>query len=360
MRDAPVTIIAEAGVNHNGSLDLALELVDAAAASGADVVKFQTFKAERLASRRAAKAEYQTRTTAAEESQLDMLRRLELTEAHHDAIIARCKQRNIRFLSTPFDTASLDLLVRRFNVDTIKLGSGELTNAPLLLATATTGRPLILSTGMGTLAEVETALGALAFGYAKCADAPGKAAFAEAYADPECRKALNGRVTLLHCTTEYPAPFDETNLRAMDTLSSAFGLPVGFSDHTPGIAVAIAAAARGAMVIEKHMTLDRNLEGPDHKASLEPAEMAAMVASIRQVEAALGDGVKQPAPSEVKNIAIARKSLVAAKAIAAGEPFTPENLVVKRPGNSASPFAYWDLLGQKAQRAYEPDEPIAP
>lgn len=355
-----IAIIAEAGVNHNGSLETALRLVDAAHDGGADVVKFQTFKAENLASRHAAKAEYQTRTTGTGESQLDMLRRLELSESAHHAIIERCTERGIRFLSTPFDHHSLKFLVERLDVEHIKLGSGELTNAPLLLEVAKTGKPLLLSTGMADLGEVEAALGVLALGYAKKAQHPSRAAFAAAYATPDLRAALVNHVTLLHCTTEYPAPFAEVNLKAMHTLAAAFGLPVGFSDHSPGIAIPIAAAARGAIVIEKHMTLDRNMDGPDHKASLEPTEFAAMVTAIRQVELALGDGIKQPAPSERKNIEIARKSLVAARAIRAGELFSEENLTVKRPGSGFAPFRYWDLLGKPASKDYEPDEPIAP
>lgn len=358
MSRTAVTVIAEAGVNHNGSLDLALHLVDAAAAAGADIVKFQTFKAERLATHNAAKADYQTRNTASDETQLDMLRRLELSEAAHAAIIAHCKLRRVCFLSTPFDLGSVRLLVDRFDVTQIKIGSGELTNAPLLLAAASTGRPVILSTGMGTLGEVEAALGVLAYGYSCRTERIGRAAFAEAFACPESRAVLADRVILLHCTTEYPAAFAEVNLRAMDTLASAFGLPVGFSDHTPGIAVAIAAAARGAVVIEKHLTLDRKLDGPDHNASLEPVEFTAMVAGIRQVETAVGDGVKAPTLTERKNIPIARKSLVAANAIASGEPFTTENLTVKRPGSGISPFDYWDVLGKPATRDYGPDEPI--
>ena len=354
-----VEIIAEAGVNHNGSLDLALRLVDVAADAGADVVKFQTFKADMLASRRAAKAEYQTRTTGAGESQLDMLRRLELSEGDHRAIIERCASRGIAFLSTPFDHDSLALLVERFDVPRIKLGSGELTNAPLLLDVARRGRPLLLSTGMGTLAEVEAALGVLAFGYLQRMDKPSRAAFTAAYGSADGRAALNKYVTLLHCTTEYPAPFGEVNLRAIDTMQAVFGLPVGFSDHTPGISIAIAAAARGAMVIEKHVTLDRSLKGPDHKASLEPPELGAMVSAIRQVEMALGDGDKRPAPSEMKNIAIARKSLVASCAIARGEQFSADNLTVKRPGSGLSPVEYWELIGVAASRDFDEDEAVS-
>lgn len=360
MTPARVKVIAEAGVNHNGQLDLALQLVDAAANAGADVVKFQTFRADKLASRQAVKAEYQTRTTAAAESQLDMLRGLELSEADHDAIIAHCRARGIAFMSTPFDLDSLALLADRFDVAEIKLGSGELTNAPLLLAAARTGRPVILSTGMGTLADIEAALGVLAFGYANNGAAPSRHAFAAAWHAPEGRALLSGRVILLHCTTEYPAPFGDVNLRAMDTLAAAFGLDAGFSDHTPGIAIAIAAAARGARVIEKHLTLDCGMDGPDHRASLEPADLAAMVAGIRQVELALGDGRKTPAASELKNMVVARKSLVAATSIAAGEPFTLDNLTIKRPGTGASPLDLWDRLGQPADRDYGEDEPISP
>jgi len=359
MTGAFVTVIAEAGVNHNGSTKLALQLVDAAADAGADVVKFQTFKASAIVTRQSAKADYQTRTTDADERQLEMLRALELGEEAHAEIIARCKARQVRFLSTPFDFESLILLVDHFGLEEIKIGSGELTNAPLLLSAAQTGRSVILSTGMGTLGEIEMALGVLAFGYLERNDRPSRAAFIDAFASPEGRAVLAGKVTLLHCTTEYPAPFSDVNLRAMDTMRAAFGLPVGFSDHTSGIAVAIAAAARGATVIEKHLTLDRTMAGPDHMASLEPAEFAAMIASIRDVEAALGEAIKAPAPSERKNVAIARKSLVAAHTIAAGETFTPENLAIKRPGNGTSPIEYWDILGRVATRAFDPDESIS-
>lgn len=352
-------IIAEAGVNHNGSLELALRLVDAAAEAGADVVKFQTFNATRLASARAAKADYQQRTTKADESQLEMLRRLELSEEAHVAVIRRCEERGVRFLSTPFDIDSLDLLIGRFGLELIKLGSGELTNAPLLLAAAQTGRAMILSTGMGTLEEAEAALGVLAFGYVWSGAAPRRAAFAKALASAEGLAAVRERVTLLHCTTEYPAPYAEVNLKAMDTLGQAFGVRVGYSDHTPGGEVSIAAVARGAVVIEKHLTLDRGMEGPDHAASLEPEDFAAMVTAIRHVEAALGDGLKAPAPSELKNRAVARKSIVAAQPIAPGETFGPDNLAVMRPGDGRSPMDYWDLFGRQADRSYAEHDPIA-
>lgn len=353
-----VYIIAEAGVNHNGSLDMALELVDAAAKAGADAVKFQTFAAERLVRKDAPKAAYQEQTTGTEESQYEMLRRLELPRAAHKALIERCAARRIDFLSTPFDEESLDFLTDELRLRTIKLGSGEVTNGPLLLRAARKGTSLILSTGMCTLGEVETALGCLAFGYVRPDEPPSLDAFLEAYASPEGREALERRVTLLHCTTEYPAPFDEVNLRSMLTMREAFGLSVGYSDHTEGIAVSVAAAALGATVIEKHFTLDATLPGPDHRASLEPDDLAELVRSIRRVVAALGSGVKAPSPSERENRRIVRKSLAAKRPIHRGEPFTPENLTCKRPGGGASPFAFWSLLGRTASREYAEDEAI--
>lgn len=351
-----VFVIAEAGVNHNGALDSALALVDAAAEAGADAVKFQTFEAAKIASRSAAKADYQNRTTDAGESQLDMLRRLELPRAWHRELKVRAEERGLMFLSTPFDLESLAFLVEELDVSIVKLGSGELTNAPLLHAAGGCGRPVILSTGMSTLEEIELALGVLAAG--RLGHAPGREAFARAYASEEGKAALADSVTLLHCVTEYPAPREEVNLRAMDSLTQAFGLPVGYSDHSRGTAIAIAAAGRGARVIEKHFTLDRTLPGPDHLASLEPAELAQMIIAIRQIEPALGDGVKRPMASERKNIAIARKSLVAARPIAKGEVFSEENLTVKRPGDGLSPFDYWSLLGRTAERDYAEDEVI--
>ncbi len=352
-------IIAEAGVNHNGSLDMAKRLIDVAAEAGADAVKFQTFHAEQVVSRHAPKAEYQSRTTGEAESQLDMLRKLELTDCDHEVLIAHAKARGIAFLSTPFDLPSLQLLTNRFGLETIKIASGEITNAPLLLEIARVAGRVILSTGMSTLAEVEAALGVLAFGFTQLPEAtPGRDAFARAFAADSGQQALRQRVTLLHCTTEYPAPFAEVNLRAMDTLAAAYGLPVGYSDHTPGIHIAVAAVARGAQVIEKHYTLDRSLPGPDHKASLEPDELRQMVAAIRGVELALGDGIKRPSPAEWKNRDVARKSLVAGRAIAAGEVFSAENLAFKRPGLGRSPMDYWNILGTRSDGPYEPDEVI--
>ncbi len=354
-----IYIIAEAGVNHNGSLDLAGQLIDAAADAGADAVKFQTFRAGQMVSRSAPKAEYQIKTTGSGESQLEMIKRLELDEAAHHQLIARCRRKGMQFLSAPFDMESVDLLAGRFNLPRLKIPSGEITNGPLLLKAARTGKTVILSTGMGTLGEIEMALAVLAFGYTQVNAAPSPAAFQEAYRSGAGRQALQEKVVLLHCTTEYPAPFEDVNLRAMDTLGAAFGLPVGYSDHTPGIAVAIAAAARGAVIIEKHFTLDRNLPGPDHKASLEPGELKLMVRSIRQVEAALGSSLKFPAGPEVKNIPMARKSIVASRDIEKGDIFTEDNITVKRPAGGISPMNYWQLLGKIADKNYQKDEMVS-
>lgn len=352
-----VTIIAEAGVNHNGDLDRALALVDAAADAGADVVKFQTFVPEEVISRHVPKCSYQEAATGADEGMLDMVRALQLDAKAHHRLIAHCDLRGIRFLSTPFDLPSLDLLIS-LKVSALKIPSGEITNAPLLLAAARSGLPLILSTGMCTLAEVEAALGVLAFGYQGGSAAPSPEAFADAWRQPGAGLVLRDRVTLLHCTTDYPAAFGSVNLKAMDTMSMAFGLPVGFSDHTPGIAIPIAAVARGATIIEKHLTLDCSLPGPDHKASLEPHELAAMVSGIRAVEAALGDGRKIPAPCELQYIGSVRKCLVARTAIASGETFSEANLAIKRGLGAIAPVNYWQMLGKTAHRSYAPDEAI--
>jgi N,N'-diacetyllegionaminate synthase len=321
---APVFFIAEAGVNHNGSLDLALRLVGEAARAGADAVKFQSFKAERLVTRSARKAEYQRRTTGGEDTQFEMLRRLELDDEAHGALLAACGEAGITFLSSPFDEQSADLL-DELGVPAFKLPSGELTNHPLLRHIAAKGKPIILSTGMATLAEVREAVDVI-------------------------RAAGGGELSLLHCVTEYPAPFDQVNLRAMLTLRDEFGLPVGYSDHTPGAEVAIAAVALGATIIEKHFTLSRDLPGPDHAASLEPRELAAVVEAVRHVELALGDGVKAPAPCEVKNIAIARKSVVAERDLEPGERVEPRDVAVKRPGDGISPADLERVIGRSVVR----------
>lgn len=346
-------VIAEAGVNHNGSLELARRLVDVAAEAGADAVKFQTFRAERLVSRFARKAAYQERTTGAAESQLEMIKRLELPEAAHLELREHARARGIAFLSTPFDEDSLELLLR-VGVDRLKVSSGDLTNGPLLERMALSGLPIVLSTGMGTLGEIEDALSILAVGYLKHAGEPANRA--DAAHGGRGRALLERNVTILHCTTEYPAPPAQVNLRAMVTIGAAFGLPVGYSDHTEGTAVSVAAVALGASLIEKHFTLDRTLPGPDHAASLEPDDLTRMVRDIRTVEAALGDGRKRPVPAEIPNLAVARRSLVARRAIAPGEPFTDENVACKRPGTGLSPMRLPEILGRKAPRAFEEDE----
>ncbi|MDF2684613.1 MAG: neuB [Brevibacillus sp.] len=353
-------IIAEAGVNHNGSLEMAKELIYRAAVAGADAVKFQTFKADKIISKRAAKADYQKKTTDSEETQLEMVRKLEMDRAMHEELVAYCKECHIQFLSTPFDLDSVDLLANEIKVSQLKIPSGEITNAPLLLKAAKTGLPILLSTGMSTLGDIEDALAVLAFGYCILDVLPSKVGFSEAYYSEVGQRQLQQKVTLLHCTTEYPTPYIDVNLRVIDTLSTAFGLPVGLSDHTEGVAIPIAAVARGAQVIEKHFTLDKNLPGPDHRASIEPAELVQMVSSIRQVEQAIGNPMKLPVPSEQNNIAVVRKSLVATKAIQKGERFTAENLTAKRPGTGISPMLYWEWIGKEAVQDYEEDEVIQP
>ena len=328
-------IIAEAGVNHNGNLAVARRLIDVAADAGADLVKFQTFSADRLVIASAEKAEYQ-KAAGGGESQHAMLRRLELTREMHEALIEHCKSRGIEFFSTPFDRESVDLLAD-LGLDCFKIASGEITNLPLLRHVGRRGGRVILSTGMASLAEVRAALAAL-----------------EAAGTPR------DRITVLHCNTEYPTPMADVNLRAMLTMRDELGVAIGYSDHTAGIEVAIAAVALGASVIEKHFTLDRNLPGPDHKASIEPAELKAMVAAIRNIEKAMGDGVKRASVSETKNMAVARKSLVAARAIRAGEPFSEDNVAVKRPGTGVSPMRWDDVIGRKATRDFAPDELIEP
>lgn len=322
-------IIAEAGVNHNGSLELALRLVDAAADAGADAVKFQTFQADKLVSLYAPKAEYQKKNTDQHESQLAMMRKLELSYEDHLVLLQRCRERNILFLSTPFDSDSIEFL-SGLGMRWFKIPSGELTDFPYLRQVNAKGGDIILSTGMATLDEIAAAL--------KVLD--------------------NCHVTLLHCTTEYPCPPEDVNLRAMQTMKNAFGLPVGYSDHTRGIDIPIAAVALGAVIIEKHFTLSRGMEGPDHKASLEPHELKLMVDGIRSVENALGSGQKLPAPSEQKNINVARRSIVAARPIHKGELFSEENITTKRPGSGISPMRWNEVLGTPAQRDYAEDEII--
>ena len=349
-------VIAEIGVNHDGDAKRAAALVDAAADAGADAVKFQTFRAESLASNTAPRAAYQKKNVGAG-SQVDMLRALELPRPAFVALARQCAARKFEFMSTAFDEDSLAFLVRETGIRRIKIGSGDVTHAPLLLAAAGHRLPLLVSTGMCTLEDIEEALGVIAFGIGG-AGQPGREAFRRAY--QAGREALRGRVTLLHCVTEYPAPAESINLRAMDTLAKTFALPVGYSDHTLGIGVAIAAAARGATVIEKHLTLDRKAPGPDHAASLEPGDFATMVRGIRDAERGLGEDAKRPSAVEMDNRAAARRSLVAARAIRRGEAFSAENLVVKRPGTGAAPIGYWERLGRPAERDYRAEETIDP
>jgi len=327
-------IIAEAGVNHNGELATALSLVDAAASCGADMVKFQTFTTDQLVTPDAVKATYQKAKTSAHETQMNMLRKLELSHKDHLAISERCQDRGIGFLSTGFDIESVNMLMG-FGIDRIKIPSGEITNLPYLRHTGRLGRPIILSTGMANLEEVRSALDVLLSAGTPMED-----------------------VTILHCTTEYPAPMCDVNLQAMVTMRDVFGVNVGYSDHTMGHEVAVAAVALGACVIEKHLTLDRTAAGPDHAASLEPAEFADMVRAIRNIELALGDGIKTPQPSEIDNMAVARKSLVAVATIPEGEPFTSMNITAKRPGSGMSPMLWDDVLGQIAKRDFAPNEMI--
>ncbi|MCZ4316325.1 N-acetylneuraminate synthase [Comamonadaceae bacterium G21597-S1] len=350
-------IIAEAGVNHNGSLDMALELIDVAAHARADAVKFQTFISDKVVTSRADKAAYQVTNTKTGGTQLDMIRKLELSQDDHQVLVQRCKARGIRFLSTAFDSQSLAFL-SGLDMPCIKLPSGDITCGPLLLQAARLQRPMLLSTGMSTLTDIESALGVLAFGLTRQDEPTRQSDFEDAYASDEGLAALQRHVTILHCVTQYPAPARAVNLRAMDTIAGAFGLPVGYSDHTLGIEVALAAVARGATVIEKHFTLDCSLEGPDHAASLDPQELARLVSGIRTIEQALGSPTKRPAADEVANRPIARRSLVAARRIAKGETFTPDAFEYKRPGDGLSPMQFWDLLGRSASRDFDLDDQI--
>ena len=347
-------IIAEAGVNHNGNENLAFQLVDKAVEAGADIVKFQTFKAKNLVTSEALQADYQVANSGKQERQLTMLSRLELSYEAHHKLVSYCNKLEIEFLSTAFDSESLDFLVNDMKLTRLKIPSGEITNAPLVLQHARTGCNLIVSTGMATLADIEAVLGVIAFGYIAHRDAiPSVDAFQNAYFSDQGKQALKEKVTVLHCTTEYPAPLKDINLRAMDTLGAAFGLPVGYSDHSEGIVVPIAAVARGAKLIEKHFTLDKMMDGPDHKASLDPVELKSMVQAIRAVELTLGDGIKGPRPSEIKNKSVARKSLIASRDIQFGRLLTEDDLSIKRPGNGQSPFKFWEVLSKPASKNYK-------
>ena len=353
-----IFIIAEAGVNHNGSLAMAKQLIDAAVNAKADAVKFQTFCTEDLVSKNAPKAEYQSKKTTNHESQYEMLKSLELTEDAQKELQLYCKKRCILFLSSPFDLKSLHFLHDTLNVPIIKIASGEITHLPLLLRSAQTGKKIILSTGMSSLGEIETALAILAFGYLNSTETfyPSINVCLDFFYSDEGQFILAEKVSLLHCTSEYPAPFDEINLRALRTLHLAFGLPLGYSDHTVGTAISMAAVACGAKIIEKHFTLYKKLPGPDHTASLDPDELSALVTGIRQVEQALGHSKKIPTLSEMKNRLIARKSLVAITKIQCGDLLTEQNMGSKRPGHGISPLYFDQMKDTRADRDYEPDE----
>jgi N,N'-diacetyllegionaminate synthase len=332
MNNENVFIIAEAGVNHNGSIELAKRMIDIAVSFKADAIKFQTFRSEYVISKYAQKAEYQKETTDTKESQLEMVKKLELTYNDFCNLKEYCNKKDILFLSTPFDLASVDFL-QSIDISMWKIPSGEITNLPYLIKIAQAGKPVILSTGMSTLEEVRTAIEIL-------------------------KQNGSGEITVLHCNTEYPTPYEDVNLKAMLTIQNELGVKIGYSDHTPGIEVPVAAVAMGASVIEKHFTLDKNMEGPDHKASLEPDEFAAMIRAIRNIEKALGTGEKKPSPSEIKNMSIARKSIVAARDVVRGEKFTEDNITVKRPGNGISPMKWFEVLGLTAGRDFVEDELI--
>jgi N,N'-diacetyllegionaminate synthase len=328
----PVIIIAEAGVNHNGSIELAKQLIDIAAEAGADYVKFQTFKADKIASKKAVKADYQSKTTGAAESQLAMLKKLELSYGDHITLIDYCNKKNISFLSTPFDLDSIELL-KGLNIRLGKIPSGEITNLPYLRAMAAAFDELVLSTGMCDMQEIDDALAVLL-----------QAGFSK------------DKITILHCNTEYPTPYPDVNLLAMNTIAEQLHVKVGYSDHTQGIEIPVAATALGACLVEKHFTIDRNMEGPDHKASLEPAELKAMVQAIRHIEQALGNGIKQPSPSEMKNREIARKSLVAATDLPPGHIISISDIAIKRPGNGISPMLVETIIGKQLSKAVPADD----
>lgn len=346
------TVIAEAGVNHNGKLALALELVDVAVSAKADIIKFQTFQPELLVTSSAPKAEYQKKSTG-DSSQLDMLKKLALSPEDYKKIFEYAKLKKIKCISTPFDFVSLEGLLA-LGMDLIKIPSGEVSNAPFLLRMAQTGLPIILSTGMSTLDEIEKALSVIAFAYSKPTVIP--KSFHECWSfwheNTKIRNLLKSKVTLLHCTTSYPADYSEINLNAMQTIANKFDLPVGYSDHSLGILVPVVAASLGAVIIEKHITLNKSMEGPDHAASLEPDELAQMVQNIRYVNVVKGNTIKSPTEAEMKNKTVARRGIYAARDIAIGEKFSLDNLVILRPENNVSPMDYWELINQESEKNY--------
>ena len=349
-----IFIIAEAGVNHNGDRDTALQLINVAAEAGADAIKFQTFKAKHLVTQFAETANYQKKSMGRSISQFELLSGLELSFELHYELFNYCKKRDIKFMSTAFDSPSLEFLVNNLRLETLKVSSGDLTNGPFLLEHARTGLDIILSTGMSSLSEIREALGIIAFGLLKEKSAkPTLSDCKDAFESDQGKKLLEQKVSLLHCVTEYPAPNEELNLKAISTLKNEFNLPTGYSDHSEGIIIPIAAAAIGVSVIEKHFTLDKAMEGPDHLASLEPTELHEMIIAIRSIEAAMGNGEKIASSSEIKNKDIARKSIVAKTNIKKGEKYTKKNIAIRRPGQGMSPNNYWSLLNHSASSNYE-------
>jgi N-acetylneuraminate synthase len=353
-----IYVIAEGGVNHNGQIKAALEMVDLAAAAGADAVKFQVFKSENLVTGWAPKADYQNKTTDSAQSQLDMLRKLELHVDDYDRLKERCAEQQIELLVSPFDLPGIDFLADTLNLRALKIPSGEITNGPFLLRAARTGLDIILSTGMSEMDEVATSLDVLAYGYTHSDDPKDAEDIAAARETDAGSAALHDHVSLLHCTSQYPTPYEDVNLNGIITLRDAFGLRTGLSDHTPGISVSVAAAGMGAQLIEKHFTLDKNLPGPDHQASLSPEELISLVSSLRQVSAAMGDGRKTIQPSEMNTRDIARRSLVASRPIKQGEIFTADNVTAKRPDGGLSPMRFWEVAGSAAPQDFDTDDPI--
>lgn len=352
--DNAVYIIAEAGVNHNGDIQRAMEMIDAAAASGADCVKFQTFLPDALVSKNAEKAAYQQRNAPSNDSQQEMLTKLALSFEQHHLLVSHCKKRGIDFLSSPFDRRSADFLLNDLKLDTIKLGSGELTNGPLLWQVAASGASIILSTGMASQDEIIETLGLLCLAYTQQTPTKG-----QNFSSEFKKGILDSKVTLLHCTTSYPCPLETVNLKAMNSLAKLSGLCVGYSDHTEGINISLAAVARGARIIEKHFTLDKNLEGPDHAASIEPKELVALVSGVRQISQALGAAEKIISQEESEIAKVARKGLVATKPIKNQEKFNTGNITSKRPQTGLSPMRYWDVLGEESSQDYQEDESIS-
>lgn len=357
MNNNKVFIVAEAGVNHNGSMEKALDLIDAAVYAGVDAIKFQTFKTENYVTKNASKADYQKVTTGKNESQFQMIKNLELSYDKYYKLQEKCEKNNIKFLSTAFDLESLNFLTENLKVDMLKIPSGEITNGPYLLAHAKCKKKLIVSTGMCDTEEIQTALGVIAFGLLD-KNNPSKKAFEDTYESVEGKTALKDNVTLLHCTSNYPANFNEINLNAISEMKKKFNLPIGYSDHSKGILVSISAASIGAKYIEKHFTLDQNLPGPDHLASLEPDQLKTLVKNIRDVEVILGDFKKTPQTSEINNRKVVRRSIVAKKRIRKGELFSHQNITIKRPALGISPMNYWSLIGEKSTKDYEFDDII--